>query len=68
MPFRERRRHGQAEGHRPSLALPEALDFGRRGRDRGARRGAGGEGLATAKARFEFLASLSLALSQLPER
>ena len=32
-----------------------------RGRDRGARRGAGGEGLATAKARFEFLASLPLA-------
>jgi hypothetical protein len=40
------------------LALPEALDFGRRGRNRGARRGAGGEGLATAKARFEFLASV----------
>ena len=29
------------EGHRPLLALPEALDFGRRG-DRGARRGQGG--------------------------
>jgi hypothetical protein len=26
------------------LARPEALDFGRRGRDRGARRGAGGTG------------------------
>jgi len=30
------------EGHRPSLALPEALDFALRGRDRGARRGAEG--------------------------
>src|SRR5438128_1769656 len=45
------------EGHRPSLALPEALDLGRRGRDRGARPGGRGKGLTTAKGRFEFLAS-----------
>ena len=36
------------------LALREALDFGRRGRDRGARRG---QGKGLAKGRFEFLTS-----------
>jgi hypothetical protein len=47
------------------LALPAALDVGRRGRDRGARRGAG-QGVATAKGRFEFLAARAMPRSTSP--
>ena len=47
------------------LALPEALDFGRRGRDR-APGGGRGHGVATAKGRLEFLRSDPRAAGRAP--
>src|SRR2546426_7871320 len=54
------------EGHRPLLALPEALDFGRRG-DRGARRGQGGR-VGDGEGRFEFRRALLSYLTLLRKR